>query len=120
MGAWGIQPEETDRADDWLINLWRDCDLFARVEKTIGGDPRSDHEELRIAIALAVSLDRFGLIPTTAANRFWLCALEKLRSIRAHDVYQVDDFQQALTEEIRIIEAKCGNDTEIGLPDRIE
>ena len=104
MGAWGIQPEECDRGDDWLINLWRDTDIFPRLNATLDLDYRGNHEEIRVAINLAVSIERFGIIPPAKQDEFWSRALELLRCIQSHDVYQIDEFQKIIALEIQQLE----------------
>lgn len=104
MGAWGIQPEECDRGDDWLINLWRDTDIFLKINATLELDYHGNHEEIRVAISLAVSIERFGMIPPAKQNYFWARSLDLLRCIKSHDVYQIDEFQQIIASEIQQLE----------------
>ena len=54
MGAWGSAPEECDKADDWLIGLWEKTKVFEHLSTTIELNAESYHEEIRMAIKMAV------------------------------------------------------------------
>lgn len=104
MGAWGSAPEECDKADDWLIGLWEKTKVFEHLSTTIELNAESHHEEIRMAIKMAVELEPYGLIETSGREGFLKAAVTQLRIIMKHDVYQTEEFQTLIAEDLKLLE----------------
>ena len=109
MGAWGEAAWENDGAADWYADMFEATGLARRVEETLNGDPDDEHEEIRAAAYLLVSLGRNFIWPVDDLDRHLALAISKLEYIRAMDIYQeAPGFAEAIDSEIGALRSRLG------------
>ena len=107
MGAWGTAAWENDGADDWFSDTFDATGLARRVEETLNGDPEDEHEEIRAAAYLLVTLGRVYIWPVEDLERHLALAASKLEAIRELEIYQeVPEFVAAIDAEIAALRSR--------------
>ena len=107
MGAWGEAAWENDGAADWFADTFEATDLAQHVEVTLNGDPEDDHQEIRAAAYVLVSLGRNFIWPVEDLDRHLALAITKLEAIREMDIYQeAPGFVEAINSEIDALRSR--------------
>ena len=107
MGAWGEAAWENDGAADWFADMFEATGLAQRVEEALNGDPEDDHEEIRAAAYLLVSLGRNYIWPVEDLDRHLALAISKLEAIRELDIYEdAPGFVEAIDAEISALRSR--------------
>ena len=107
MGAWGTEAWENDGAADWFGDTFDATGLARLVEEALNGDPEDDHEEIRAAAYMLVTLGRVYIWPVDDLDRQLALAIRKLEAIRELEVYQeADGFVEAIDAEIGVLRSR--------------
>lgn len=113
MGAWGVKPLEADQAQEWLLALWEKYPLQADIRKALDLDVEDHHEHVRAATFTLLTLETSGLWITDELQELCGLAASRLRAIAAMEIYQDEEFQAELAEEIAALENRTVKGGEI-------
>jgi hypothetical protein len=81
--------------------------LAKHVEETLNRDPEDDHEEIRAAAYLLVTLGRVFIWPGDDLDRHLALAINKLEAIRELEIYrEVPEFVEAISQEIEVLRSR--------------
>lgn len=113
MGAWGVEPWESDAAADWFARFFEDVDVNARIGEAF---LRGEHEEIRAGCFLLGTLGRVFVWPGDLDELkslldegiSWLRAMIDPADTRyeADQWREPEEFIRAIQEQIRELEAR--------------
>jgi hypothetical protein len=107
MGAWGTAAWENDGAADWFGDTFDATGLAKHVEETLNRDSMDDHEEIRAAAYVLVSLGHVYIWPVQDLERHLALAISKLEAIRELEIYQkAPEFVEAIGREIEVLRSR--------------
>jgi hypothetical protein len=102
MAAW-----ENDGAADWFGETFDATGLTKHVDETLNRDPEDDHEEIRAAAYLLVTLGRVFIWPVDDLDRHLALAISKLEAIRELEIYQeAPELREAIGQEIEVLRSR--------------
>ena len=81
MGAWGKLPWDNDAAADWFDGLFDKTKLAGHVENTLKLNVDDQHEEIRAAASVLLSLGRNYVWPVHDLDRHLALAADQLEQI---------------------------------------
>lgn len=109
MGAWGTKPDEADKAEEWLLNLWSNSSIKREVEDALNRNVEEHHEEVRIAAFALYKLRDLMIWDREEYIRLATKAVMQLRAITLMEIYYHDDFQLELKSEVDVFSSELSN-----------
>ena len=106
MGSWGIDANECDKAEEWLVDLWRDYPVYKGIREGLELDAESNYEEVRMAAEMLMLVAPFCSIPIEEFESTFDLAIIQMKKVKEQDVYiDLDDFQKIIEEEIKQLQS---------------